>query len=450
MGKVGLSKHLMLWLALGVSLGATDLNVQATTFVQHWKWSYLDEGETAKQYTPLTQFLSLDARNMAGGHMGIYLYGWGQTDLSYKKEDAPRILKERDGELVYGFVNYVFDKANGEIKAGRLFINESGTVECLDGLSAGADLKGGFNLTVFGGKPHAERLPDAWKREWVAGARLGLRLKSSGMASVSFLGDGPEIEDDPKNITNPYPVRQLASAELHWVPTARLDVQARGSYHLKLKENAMQEYAVGYRLASWMKWHVNFVDRNYRSFFAGTNLPMLFRQDTLDKVRKLGTRVNIGQVGATEFLVDYSNQKRDRYGRSQRYGMDMSIPFDKSKIKLGLGYHRIQSTPGDVVDELQDDNLQLLHHLSHHEGRFWLFLDGSRLTGSLDFVWHGYDEKDHPYLYGKSSMIEGLASVGYQLGKHVKLSADVGYGANVRFEREWRSAFRIEYRLGGE
>lgn len=450
MGKADLSRLLGLWLALGPILSATDLNVHATTFVQHWKWSALDEGEEAKQHTPLTQFLSVDARNMADGHMGLYLYGWGQTDLSHDEAEVSPLLKKRDGDLVYGFVNYVFDKANGEIKAGRLFVNEAGTVECLDGLQAGADLKGGFNLTVFGGKPHAERMPESWKRDWVAGARLGLRLKSSGMLSVSFLGDGPKVEEDPENVISPYPARQLASAEFHWLPTSHLEIQARGAYHLNLKENAMQEYALGYRLASWMKWHVNFVDRNYRSFFAGTNLPLLFRQDTLDKIQRLGTRINLGQVGSSEFLLDYASQKRERYGKSQRYGMDMSVPFDQSKIKLGLGYHRVQSTADDVVDVVPDEGLYPFYNLSHHEARFWIFLDGKRLTGSLDFVCHRYDEKDHPYLYGKNLMFEGLASVGYQIGKYVKVSADVSYGSNVRFEPEWRSAFRIEYRLGGQ
>jgi len=88
------------------------------------------------------------------------------------------------------------------------------------------------------------------------------------------------------------------------------------------------------------------------------------------------------------------------------------------------------------------------YSLSHREVRAWVMYERNILSASLDGILHSYDDKDNPFLNGKTSVYEVVASLGVQANSNLKISGDLDYGANPLFQREVRGLLRAELRFG--
>ena len=131
---------------------------------------------------PGTQFLGMDATGLGDENLSLHLYGWGRYDFDDKSFND----KRQDGELNYGYLRYRFPKANGEVKAGRLFVAEGvASFEQMDGLAARADLAGNLTLSVYGGAP--VRFINDNKGDFLGGGRLAYRVPSILEIGVSSL-----------------------------------------------------------------------------------------------------------------------------------------------------------------------------------------------------------------------------------------------------------------------
>jgi hypothetical protein len=131
-----------------------QVSVYGTTLAQTWKNE--TPGFDAKTYTPATQFLGIDATGLGMDGLSMHLYGWGTSDLGYVKASGAKA----DGYLTYGYLDYRFSQANGELKAGRFSINQGGGFEQVDGISGRTDLRGGFAFSFFAGQPVLYRPDD--------------------------------------------------------------------------------------------------------------------------------------------------------------------------------------------------------------------------------------------------------------------------------------------------
>lgn len=428
---------------------SAELTFQSTTMAQYWKEARI--GQSDAVLSPLTQFVDVNVNNLGTENLSLYLYGWGQKHFG-------STLSKSDGELVNGYLRYHFNKANGEILAGRIFVYEYGNVEQVDGLSARADLVGGLNVSAFAGKPCYDSLVKADKRDFLVGARVGTKLDSMGEMGISVLMDGPKPSVDIKNQKLPYPSRRLVSTDLHFVPTVNWDITARTSYHTELRELAEQDYAVRYRAHPLLSLTGQFIDRKYRSYFAATTLPMIFRQDTLDAQKSYIAKFQLGKMdGKYEFVGDYKHMVRDSLGNADRIGGELRLNHSKenTSIRYGLGYHRIIAGPSRMHPVVVTDPALPFYSLSHHELRAFTFADWGKYFGSLDAVYHRYDDKKNPNIAAganlkwKADVLEIMASMGWRPKDSCVLSGDLIYGANPMFARELRAALRLEYRFGG-
>jgi hypothetical protein len=153
---------------------AQEVNVYSTTFAQYYKQDV--PGLDRSTYTPLTQFLGIDATKLGMENLSLHLFGWGNFDLA----DQSRLDGKAVGSLSYGYLRYRFEQANGELQAGRFAINHGLGYEQIDGATGRVDLKGGFSVSAFGGRPVRYKAQDPdqqydyeYQRDVIFGARLG-------------------------------------------------------------------------------------------------------------------------------------------------------------------------------------------------------------------------------------------------------------------------------------
>ena len=443
-------------LATFVSAGAwgQDVSAFSTTILQLRKQDA--PGFPSATLAPATEFLGVDAAGLGVDGLSLHLFGWGFKDL--KDQSTPRGTS--GGDLSYGYLDYRFAKANAQLKAGRFSVSQGAGVEQVDGVSGRTDLKGGFNLSAFAGVPVHYRAQDPAQQanynlqhDTIFGTRVGLRLGPVGEAGVSYLQDGSRPAKDYPSSQVDYSRRQLGT-DLRLAPTARLainghtlfDVASRftapGATAASPSRVAEHDYTAGYRFSPAVALNGTYTERNLQAYFQGTSLPSLFRTDVEDKHRAMGANLVLDTFGATEETVDFRHIKRDTYGNTNRYGVDLRWAVPEAKLKAGGGLHRVSG-----ADALTRTATPTFYGLSRTEARAWVMVESGRATASLDGIYYHFDDAANPNLNGKSSMSQLVASAGFRPVENLAVSGDLSYGMNPLYQYETSVLLRTTYRF---
>lgn len=432
--------------------GAQDVSVYGTTLAQMWKQDA--PGFDKRTSAPAAQFLGIDATQLGNEALSLHLFGWGRVDLG---DESTRGGKT-GGDLTFGYLKYRFPEANAEIKAGRFAVYQGVGVEQVDGISARADLKGGFKVSFFAGKPviYKTLAPIAQKdyefqRDVIFGGRVAWRMLKFGEIGVSYLQDGSTAAKDLPIPSSVDYTRRQVGADIRLVPVAAVDFSGRTVWDVakhgetavapKPSRIAEHDYTLAVKIAPLLVMTGNFTERNFQAYFAGTNMS-LFREMELGKHRGYGGSVVWGSAASLQVTVDYRNTKRDEYGEAHRYGGDIRWSALDSKLRTGFGFHRVAAD-----DILKADSGVPTYGLSHREVRAWVMYESGRYSASLDGIHQHFDDKNDPYLSGVTSQYEWIGSLGAQITPAVKISGDLSYGANPLFKKEVRGLLRAEYRF---
>ncbi len=446
---------LFLSLAAGV-LGAQDIQVQSTTVAQLWK---LDTpGMDTRTYAPAVQFLGIDASGLGYEGLTLHLFGWGRGDLADASLPGG---KKGDGDLTYGYLRYRFATANAEIKAGRFAIHQTGGFEQVDGVSAQTDLKGGFTVSAFAGRPvHYGNLPAAdredyeFQRDFIFGTRVGYRVPKVGEFGVSYLQDGTKTAGDLDQPSLYDFTRKQVGVDLHVAPHARFDLTGRTLFDVASHPETLpgledpsrvaeHDYNVSVKVVETVSVSGAFTERNFRAYFAGTTLPSLFRQDERGKFNAYGGKVVWQAMDGLQVTADYRHTRRESYGDANRMGAEVRWLFSEKKLQTGFGFHRVNA------DDVLAPGAQMASYgLSHNELRAWATYELGRYFASVDGIYQSFDDEANPNLNGKSNAYEVVASLGWKPTENLKISGDLGVGSNPLFRTETRGLVRVEYRFG--
>jgi hypothetical protein len=442
---------------VSASAWGQDVNVYGLSMAQLWKED--TPGVSKSTFAPLTQFLGVDATKLGNENLSLHLFGWGKLDTA--DSSSPLLSEPKSaGDLSFGYLQYRFSQANAEIKAGRFTINQGVGLEQVDGISARTDLKGGFTLSMFGGKPVLYKSQDPkqqadydFQRDLIFGTRLGYRISRVGEVGLSFLQDGTS---PGRSLSETAPVdftRKQMAADLRVAPISMFVLSGRTVWSLSdhsLKTDgsdsskiAEHDYTLSVQAMPQLRIAGNYVERNFRAYYAGTNLPSLFRQDEKGRFRAQGASVTYVFTPSWELVADYRQTRRELTGDSHRFGGDLRWTSEKQGFKSGVGYHRITTAGVMPVDRLVP-----YFTWSHDEARAWVMYEKARFSASLDAIHLRFDDKENPNLNGKSSATEVVASAGYRTSPEFKVSADFSYGADALFKKEARGLLRAEYRFG--
>ncbi len=432
-----------------------EVSLYGTTMAEMWKQK--TPGFDAATYTPATQYLGIDANKLGSDNLSLHLFGWGRTDLS----DASNFNGSKSGGyLNYGYLQYRFDQANAEIKAGRFTVNQSTGFEQVDGVSARTDLRGGFTISAFGGRPVFFKTVDPgaqsdynFQHDFVFGTRLAWRLPQVTEIGVSYLEDGTKpAQDLPHPSLVDYTRRQLG-LDLLLTPTSAFDLRGRTVFDVanhpdvapgapKHSDIAEHDYTATWRLGSQVSVSGNYAERNYFAYFAGTNLPSLFKQDDNDMFRGWGGKVTWTTETNFQAVVDYRHMHRETFGDANAAGGEMRWSFNEKAVLFGVGGRWVNAVDTKFVDPAQP-----YLSLSYTEARVWTLVTKGRFTASLDGILQHYDS-GNPYLADFRNVYEVVGSLGFQATSNIKVSGDVSYGTNPVTKHETRGLLKAEYRFG--
>jgi hypothetical protein len=432
-----------------------EVSVFGTTMAQMWKSEAA--GFDKATYTPATQYLGIDATRLGSDNLSLHLFGWGRTDL---KESTSFDGTKSGGYLNYGYLQYRFDKANAEIKAGRFTAQQATGYEQVDGVAIRTDLRGGFTFSAFGGKPVLYKTVDPreqtnydYQRDFIVGARVGYRMQKLGEIGLSYLQDGSKAA---KDISTPMPVdytRKQAGLDLMIAPFSFFNLQGRtlfdmgdhdtpaplGSGHTRVAEH---DYKATIRLSSTVSFSATMAERNFHAYYAGTNLPSLFRQDEKGWFKGWGGSLQWLTTENCQITLDYRHMHRQNVSDVNRGGGEIRWALNERKLQLGVNAHWVNATRVYFVDPLAP-----YRSLNHAEMRAWIMTVKGKFTASFDTIFQRF-QKDNPYLDGLRNVVESVASLGYAVNENLKVSGDLSYGRNVAASNETRGLLRAEYRFG--
>jgi hypothetical protein len=398
----------------------------------------------------------VDATGLGTDALSLHLFGWGRTDLA----DQSRIEGKSMGELSYGYLKYRAPEGNLEALAGRFTVNQGVAIEQVDGASVRADLIGGFTFSAFGGKPVLYKTIDPatqhdydYQRDVIFGGRLGKRFSRLGEVGVSYVQDGSTPAKDLAGYNQYDFTRRQVAGDLRFTPNATMDLSGRTVFDIanhseppagtavNTSRIAEHDYNLGLKFTKLFSMNATFAQRNFRAFYAGTNLPSLFNPRELGTFRSQGLSATFST--AWEAVIDYKKTTRDSYGRATRFGGEMRRPATKTGFQYGFGLHRV------IADNVPVTGVFITSYgLSYRELRAWVMYEKERLSASLDGINHDFDDKNNPNLNGKTSVYEVIGSVGFQATPTFKISGDLSYGVTPLLQRETMALLRADYRFG--
>lgn len=434
-----LAATIALFLLLAPTLAqAAELEANGTTILQLEERSV--PGFAKQRVAPATQFVGVNAEKLGDGNLSLHLYGWGRVDLADRSTDEGTT----DGDLTYGYLLYRFPKANSQIKAGRFFIYEGVAAEQIDGVSARADLAGGFAASLFAGAPvHLDRSGDN-KGDYIGGGRLSYRLPGILEVGASALREGGvdtggKIDTAAATRTDVKNYRQLVGGDIWLSPHRMVELNGHTFYNTATEGVAEQSWLVEVRPLKPLSLSASYDEQRFKHFFATTGFPRtslnsLFNPEAGDKISSHGVSATYVVARPVEITADYKryNYHRENHGNANRYGGEVRLVLLDNKVRAGLSYHRTDASTAGIN--------------SYHEVHGYGLYNAARYFTSADIIFHVYDDK----IYNKDSAFEATASAGYRIMPNLTFSGDVSYGENPRLTDEVRGLLKLTYNFTSE
>jgi len=434
--------------------GAQDVSVTSTTMAQMYQQNV--PGFDKANLLPATEYLAIDANKLGSDRLSLHLYGWGYTDL----QDQSTIGGKTAGNLTYGYLQYDFDQANAQIKAGRFTVNQGAGNEQVDGVSARTDLRNGFYVSAFAGTPvmyknlsNAPQEEISFQRDFIFGARLAWRIPKIGELGVSYLEDGSSTAN--LDATNPvdYTRRQLG-VDLKLSPCSAIDISGRTLFDVGNHDNVLpgndtssiaeHDYSATLKALANLSFTGTYVERNFSAYFTGTTLPNLFNMNEKGMFRATGLSGTWAPLGDLQIVADVKRTDRDLYGTATRAGADLRYNFSKAHVLVGAGYHKV-----NAFDVVQVDPTVPSYSLNHSEMRAWAMVESGKLSATIDAIRLHYSSPEtNPSLFGKAFETQLVGSVGYQAATALKVSGDLSVEDTPLYQKQVMGLLKLEYRFG--
>jgi hypothetical protein len=442
-------------IAASAAASAQDVNVYSTTMVQNWEQNL--PGFDKSKFLPATEFLGVDATKLGSDKLSLHLYGWGARDF----QDQSMPASKTDGDLTYCYLDYHFDQANADIKAGRFTVNQGVGNEQIDGISARTDLRGGFSISAFGGQPviykNMASNPQqdiTYQRNMIFGTRLAYQIPKMGEVGFSYLQDGSHAA---KDLYVPEPIdytRKQAGVDMKLAPCSFITFTGRTVFDVAShpiseasatpSSIAEHDYSATFRITPQVTATGQFIERNFFAYYAGSTLPNLFNMNERGMFKATGGNVTWLPIENLSLIADVRRTDREIYGDATRYGLDARYNFTAVHVLAGAGFHKV-----NAFDVVTVDPYSQAYSLSHSEARAWAMLTRGDFSASLDAIqFHYTDSASNPNLHGKAMESEYVASLGYQLSTAFKASADLTYEDTAFYQKQVMGLLRVEYRFG--
>jgi opacity protein-like surface antigen len=414
--------------AVSSSVLAADVTVDSTTMLGIAQRDV--SGASKENLLPATQFLGIDVEKMGDGNLSAHLYGWGRLDLDDKSFNDNRA----DGSLTYGYLQYRFNQAGANIRAGRLFVHEGIANEHIDGISARTDLPMGFGLSAFGGAPvHTDHIfgeDSDGKGDFLFGGRASYRYK--GLLEVGL--SGVSESDAPTLASRPAGNYRRIGADIWVTPYKAFDIIGHSSYNPETEKMAEHSYLINVKPIPKLVLTGEFNQQRDQSYLYAWTMFSAAALNPNDKSSSVGLRASYEINKSLEVSGDYKHYTRE-FGSADRFGGEARVNYRDNSTRGGVGYHYLDAGQGFAIGTTPS--------ASYHELRCYIMRDTKSYFAAIDVLGDFFKDK----IYNKSSAWEANTSLGYHITPAMALSGDLSYGRNPQFTEEVKGLLRLTYNM---
>jgi len=424
-------------LAAVPSAALADASVDSTTLLRVFQDSR--PGFEKSNYLPATQFLGVDASKLGDGNLSAHLYGWGRLDLADRSFNDD----QSNGSLTYGYLQYRFNAANAQARAGRFFVHEGIINEQVDGISASTDLPYGFGVSAFGGATvHTAHLLSEnsdGKGDGIFGGRANYRyggLLELGLSGV-YETKAPVLTDPA--LVGRFGDRRLVGADLWFSPHRMVQLMGHTSYNTETMGIAENSFLLQLKPLKGLTLSGEFNDYHDRDLFYSSllfaGMPSMLNGNNLNQQsRNFGGKASYALTDSTEITADAKHYTRE-IGKADRFGGELRFNLADGKLRTGLGYHYLRASSDFAIVPSSTASG------SFHEMRVYAMRDTKSYQVSLDVIDYLFKKE----ISGKDSALEVLGSLGYHFSPDLMLSGDLSYGSNPQNTDELKGLFRLTY-----
>lgn len=385
---------------------AVDLFGQSRTYLT------AREKIDATRQTQLYEYLNFSLSNDDETSVAFNFGGWYRHDMT---RESPNPADNDD--LQYAYLSLKRGTGNGILNIGRVLVHEGAASEIIDGIHGRTDLKAGFTIALFGGRP-VETQGDSRQGDSIVGGRVAQGLPGRYLVGVSSL--------DEKNGHQKF--RREEDLDLWLRPLRRLELQGISTYNAIDRGWMQHRYYVIIGPFGGLRLNGEYTQVDYKRYFtsAATGVFQFPNIDPNEKITATGGSVEYAVTKALTAVADYRGFTYELAGPAGYFGGMVS--YAGPAFGAGLGFHRMDGATG---------RLQYDEYTAYISGK------GASADIALQLIHVAYQQEINGFTSGDSAS----AAAGYAVTPTIRIAADVQYSRNPDFNRDVRAMATLVYRF---
>jgi len=397
----------LLVLSIPAASWAFDLTGQSTTYLQY------REAMDSKKMLPLYEYLDFRVNDKSEA-FSFQFGGWYRYDLqeeSFGTQDT--------GELQYAYLRYRSAKNNAYANLGRIVVNQGVAAERVDGAAAGTDLRGGFEVTAFGGIP-VETDFDTRSGDSLYGGRISQGSDGLYRIGLSFLHEKNDSKD----------FRKEKGLDLWFRPIDSAEILGTVLYNDITAATAQSSAYLTLGPFKNLTFRTQYMDISYKDYFTTTTMSAFLLTtsggplDPNEKLVLIGEEASLS-LGKMNVSADYKKYNYDIAGSADYYGGKIAYTGGQNHSS-GLALHRMD---GETKDR------------RYSEYRLYTSGKIQKIKLAADALMVKYDAE----INGVRSAYTLVLAGGYALSPKTMVGADLEYAKNPYYDKDVRVFLKLVY-----
>jgi hypothetical protein len=378
-----------------------------------------DQG-ASQQVIPVYEYLQLDYGHLETKGLSLHLHGWVRADTG----DGGYYDEDTDGELLYGYVEYVPPSNGFNLKIGRQHVFSGIINDSIDGIGIQGVFTPRVTVELFGGVPVGLDEENGRSGDSLLGGRAALfagRFSEIGMSYKKINDDGEIVEN-------------TAGLDTSLGFSTRLMLHGISSWNIETSQWREHTYEAAFTLESLSLKPV-FQAYRFQDYFTEENTDLQafrFLQRTEEKLVVIGTDVVRQQNPEFDAGIRFKQYDYDQRNETSRYMAAILNFYANNAARYGL-------EAGIMDGESRENRYRL--------GRGYLFWNGPFGVAeswfmSSDILFIQYNED----IYGKDhSWFVSLGCGKHLLEDTLQMSVSGDYSSDPYFDKDARLTVVLKY-----
>lgn len=409
---------LFLLIPFSVSAEEPEFHLESQTIFSAFEREN-DKGES-QQVLPIYEYMQIDYGYLESEGLSLHLHGWLRTDVG----DGDYFDEDTDGEILYGYVEYLPPSGGFNLKIGRQHLFSGVVNDSLDGIGVQGMLNPYMTLELFGGVPITLDDENGRSGDTILGGRSAFFLGKLNDIGLSY----KRITDDNETVEN----RLGLDTSLGF--STLVTVHGISSWNIETQDWSEHTYEAALSLDPFLlkPLYQAYQSEDYFSEDSTGLQPFRYLQETEEKLVVLGADAIWQQNPGFDAGIrrkQYYYERRDE--KSQYTALILNF-YGHAATQYGL--------EGGIMEGESSENRYRL-------GRGYLFWDGPFGAGNswfmnADMLFVQYDED----IYGKDhSWFMSLGCGKHLLEDTLQVAISGDYSSDPYFDEDARITLVLKY-----